>query len=202
MPRSHTRTGVPRLTRQDIIDEALRRAARHELGTLTLRGLAEELEVSAMALYRHVRDKDEILEHVADALLAAAGLPERTERWRPFLKAMAASLRGVLSEHPEIVELVSRRPLTTPAARARLGAATDALHAAGFSHDDAIRAYAAVHTYTVGFCALEAGRRRDGEAGADPGADPVADTIASFVTEEQFHFGLRVILDGLGPDDG
>ncbi|MGZ4684137.1 MAG: hypothetical protein ACXV8G_16895, partial [Acidimicrobiales bacterium] len=108
------------------------------------------------------------------------------------------------------------RPVTTPVARARLAGTIAVLVAAGFDEADATRAYAAVHTYTIGFSALEAGRRggatrpdrpdrpdppdppdEPGERG-EPG-DHVDAIIRGFVTDEQFQHGLTALIAGLGP---
>lgn len=99
------------------------------------------------------------------------------------------------------VALFTRRPVTTPAARQRLAAAVDVLSAAGFASDAAVRAYAAVHTYTVGFSALEAARRSAAVNRPDAGApdDDEAALISAFVNEEQFAHGLRALLRGLSP---
>jgi TetR/AcrR family tetracycline transcriptional repressor len=208
MPKAPTAAGRrpgpdttrPPLQRADIIEAALHHAAHHDLAGISVRDLARQLGVTPMALYRHVRDKDDILEAVADVLLARAGTPQMKRSWKRFLEAMAQSLRAVLTEHPEIAGLITRRPLTGPTARERLTVAVSALQRAGFRRDQAVRAYAAVHTYTVGFCALEAGRRAhagDGVDAAGGGVDEAAATIAGFVTDEQFTFGLRALLDGL-----
>jgi TetR/AcrR family tetracycline transcriptional repressor len=192
------RTAGSGLTRDQIVAHAVRHARHHDLGSLSLRALADELGVTPMALYRHVRNKDEILEAVADKLLADAGTPTFKRSWRRFLEEIAESLRAVLTAYPEITELITRQPLTTPTAQARLTAAIEALTLAGFTRPRAVRAYAAVHTYTIGFCALEAGRRTGAMAldAVNEDDDPVAEMIRRFVGQDQFRFGLRAMLDG------
>ena len=200
MPGTRPRVTHPGLTRDVIVAQALAYAERGDLGTLSLRRLADELDVTPMALYRHVRDKDEILAAVADHLLAAAGVPVMHRSWKRFMERIASSLRGVLTAHPAINELITRQPLTTPTARARLEAATDALRRSGFDTQHAVSAYAAVHTYTIGFCALEAGRHagaRSARRTTTEERDPVAVTIEVFVSELQFYIGLRALLDGM-----
>jgi AcrR family transcriptional regulator len=191
-------TGGPPLTRAQIVDAAMQRAASGSLGRLTIRELADELDVTPMALYRHVRDKDDILEAVTDALLAEQGLPDPALPWPDYLAGLATGLRAVLREHPSTVAVFTRRPQMTTTARARLVAARDVLTRAGCSIDEATRRYAAVHTYTIGFCALEAGRRASATGDVELADDELDAAIAGFVSEEQFEFGLRALVAGLG----
>ena len=87
--------------------------------------------MTPMALYRHVRDKDDILEGVADALLADAGLPEPSAPGADYLTELATSLRALLKRHPSILTLFTRRPLITPMAVARPNGASAVLRELG-----------------------------------------------------------------------
>ena len=58
------------------------------------------------------------------------------------------------------------------------------------------RAYGALHTYTIGFAALEASRRRAPDSREDAGS--LAHQLAAYTTAEQFTEGLRYLLDGIG----
>jgi AcrR family transcriptional regulator len=156
-----------------------------------------------MALYRHVRNKDEILDAVTDTLLARLGLPPTPARpgdWRGWLETAAESFRRLLVDQPLAIGVFARGPVTTPAARQRFATSIEVLTAAGFDHDGAVRAYAAVHTYTVGFCTLEASRRHHHERpGGEGDDDASAHVIREFVSDEQFTHGLRALLAGLSP---
>jgi hypothetical protein len=104
----------------------------------------------------------------------------------------------LFQRHPVAVEVFARQPVTTPAALARLAGALDVLQVAGFTRDDAVRAFAAVHTYTVGFCTLEAARSpSSGSQLAVASVDIDSAAIREFVSEEQFGHGLRALLAGL-----
>jgi AcrR family transcriptional regulator len=196
----------PKLSPARIVDAAVEMADAEGLDQVSTRSLATRLDVTPMALYRHVRDKDEIVAAVVDVLLARHGVdPESGIDWRDHLLRIATSLRAVLAEHPEALRLFTRRPVTTPVARARLAGSIAVLVAAGFDEADATRAYAAVHTYTIGFSALEAGRRggatdQPGEP-VEPGEpdDQVDAIIRGFVTDDQFHHGLAALIAGLAP---
>jgi len=167
------------------------------LGSLSSRTVAARLKVTPMALYRHVEDMDEIVTAVVDGLLAELGVPPADLGWRRWLEDLAHSLWIMFREHPEALALFNRRPVTSPAARRRLEAAIEVLGRAGFEEGAAVRAYAAVHTYTIGFSALDAGRRKSPTPGAP--LDAASARILGFVTEDQFLHGLRALIAGLAP---
>lgn len=152
------------LTREDIVRAAMRLADSEGLDGLSMRRLAEALGVTPMALYRHVSNKDEILAEVVGAVLRGAGLPDvGAGDWAGWLAAAAHQLRTLLVEHPGALGVFCREPVTTPAAAARLAEGLERLQAAGFGTDEAARAYAAVHTYTIGFCSPPRRGRREPE---------------------------------------
>jgi TetR/AcrR family tetracycline transcriptional repressor len=70
------------------------------------------------------------------------------------------------------------------------------LRSAGFDEAGAKRAYAAVHTYTLGFAALEASRSR--WAPPEGQLPALAKQLAAYTTVRQFSEGLNYMLDGLG----
>lgn len=186
------------LSKELIVGEALRYARDGELHSMSLRQLAAGLEVTPMALYRHIGSKDELLLEVTDLLLASKPLPEGDIGWRDLLRSLADGLRTLLVTYPDLVGVFQRQPVTTPTSRRRLAVAVEALTAAGFSTEKAIQAYAAVHTYTLGFCALEAGRSRfTGSLPADD--DWTGRAIHRFVTDTQYQVGLGAMLAGLVP---
>lgn len=178
--------------------QALVYARNGELHSMSLRQLAAGLEVTPMALYRHIGSKDALLLEVTDLLLASSSLPDRDVGWRDFLRSLADGLRALLVTYPDLVGVFERQPVTTPMSRKRLGAAVEVLTSAGFSTEQAIQAYAAVQTYTLGFCALEAGRSRfTGPLPTDD--DWAGGAIHRFMTDAQYQVGLGAILAGLGP---
>ena len=213
------------LTRDDITSAALEAADRGELELLTMRGLAEELGVTAMALYTHVENKDDILDQIIDRVLAREALarPDETEDWKAWTIATAERLRSVLTRYPALLDRYCRRPVGVPAALSRMEAAFEVLRSAGFDAQGSIAAYTTIHTYTLGFAALEIVRdrfrgqqptRSDGAitessphywpaffAGLPddeyPNLTRMTPDLAEFTTDEQFRRGLLTVLHGL-----
>ncbi len=189
------------LSKEVIVREALVYARNGDLHSMSLRQLAAGLAVTPMALYRHIASKDDLLLEVTEHLLASKPMPDRGLDWRDFLRSLADGLRSLLVTYPDLVGVFGRQPVTTPTSRERLVVAVEVLTAAGFSTHEAVQAYAAIHTYTLGFCALEAGRSRfTGPPPADDDWSGVA--IHHFVTDAQYRVGLAAILAGLVPGTG
>jgi AcrR family transcriptional regulator len=190
----------PALSRDGILQTALR--VRLEDGTRmpSMRRLAAALDVTPMALYRHFDGKDGILLAIADELLGALELPPADTPWQPYLRALALSMRSLMRAEPFLVQLFARRPVVTAASQRRLATATVVLGRAGFSATDAASAYATVHIYNLGFCMLEQARSASGAL--DPPVDtttPEAARISAFVSETQFLAGLDAIVAGITP---
>lgn len=190
-------SGTEPLSRARIVEAALRLSAAGTLEELSMRGLAEAMGVTPMALYRHVADKDDIMLAVTNERLEQQTLPSPDTPWPTYLRELALLLRALLRSEPAVLGVFARRPVTVAAARARLDAVVAVLTRGGFEADDAVRAYAAVHTYTLGFCSLEYARSQGGGPAHDVELFQRAAQIASFVTETQFEYGLNAIIDGL-----
>jgi AcrR family transcriptional regulator len=218
------------LTRGEIVATAIRTARDGALSTLSMRGLAQELKVSPMALYAHVADKDEILDEILDDALAGEARPAPpSPDWRAWMTHFAEQLHRVLVDRPELLDRYCRRPVGVTTALERMEAALAVLAAAGFDDDEAVEVFAAVHTVTLGFTALEVARRSaagTGETGrgvrASTGPDESSPQywptffatlpsdrypnlvrsrpdLAGFTSGERFCGVLRSLLDGIRP---
>jgi AcrR family transcriptional regulator len=184
------------LSRDDIIEAAVKivRAGGYE--DMTIRGLAAELGVAPMSLYRHIRDKDDLLDEVVDRLLAPAWRPSAAEdTWQAWVTEAAAKLRHFLVRQPAALHVYLRHPVVSPAAVERMDAMMDVLRRAGADEQAAQRAYAALHTYTLGFAALEASRARSAPGTGD--VTGLAQQLAAYTTTGQFMNGLRYLLEGI-----
>jgi AcrR family transcriptional regulator len=149
------------LRRDDVVAAAIRATERGELATLTMRGLADRLGVSAMALYAHVDDKDDLLDEVLDYVLRrdAAPLPMAAGGWQDWMVEFAERLHRVLRDHPVLLDRYCRSPVGVPGALARMEAALAVLADAGFDDRACVDLYAAVQMFTLGFTTLEVARR-------------------------------------------
>src|ERR671912_647828 len=106
------RVGARRPLDQDlIIREAVRFIDAHGRDRLTMRRLGAELGVEAMALYRYIPGREQLLdgvvETVMDELYQLTMELDRPATWQEFLQQMAHGVRVIALEHPRIFPLVA-----------------------------------------------------------------------------------------------
>ena len=142
------------------------------LDDLSMRRLAERLGVTAASLYWYVRNKDELLSSLADAISAEMPLPDPAQPWREELAAYARAARGVALAHRDAARLLAATIPSGPHRLRRIDALFAVLRRAGF------------HLADVADAGRPAQRLRDGlrpRRGAEPpahGARSTADEPA------------------------
>src|SRR4029078_13298766 len=104
------------------------------------RTLAEELEVAPMALYRHVANKDDLIDAMIDVIFSEIGLPSGGDDWKTAMRQRALSLRDVLARHRWAIGLMESRRSPGPANLRHHDAVIGRLRAAGL--DVAMAAHA------------------------------------------------------------
>ena len=127
---------MARLDHQAIVDAALELADDVGLEAVSLRNIADLLRVTPMALYRHVENKDALLDAMADELYADVVPRRHTGDWWDELAAIARATRTLLLAHPWAVPLFGR-PLAGPHGEAVARALESNLRDAGFSKAEA-----------------------------------------------------------------
>jgi AcrR family transcriptional regulator len=184
------------ISREDIVQAAVETVRAGGYEEMTIRSLAAGLGVAPMSLYRHIRDKDDLLDEVVDRLLAPAWRPSAAEdNWHAWLIEAAAKLRHFLVSQPAALHVYLSHPVISPAAVERMTTMLDVLRRTGAGEETVRRAYGALHTYTIGFAALEASRA--GWAPDDGDISGLAQHLAAYTAAEQFMDGLRYLLDGI-----
>ena len=148
---SQDETPRPPLTRPRVVRTALRLVDERGLAALTMRALAHELGVSPMALYNHVRDKDELVDLMLDLVLGEVDRSPAEGDWVSRLRALVCSYHQVLSAHPGLARVYSSRVRIGPHGLLIIERGLGLLLQAGFSPPDAANAFFALYTYTVGF---------------------------------------------------
>lgn len=151
------------LTREQVLRAALRLVDQEGAGALSMRRLARELDVEAMTLYHHVRNKqmleDAIIEHVlAEALPNAEALSDAESRsgdqaaapWQTVLAHYANALHRALATHPNCVPLIASRPAITTRNLIQLEHLLRILTDAGFTPQVALRMVHATAASVVG----------------------------------------------------
>jgi len=133
-----------RLDRQVIVDAALRIAARPGTTGVRFRDLGEELEADPTAVYRHFRNKSQLMVALIDKLMddVARSLPT-DQGWRAVLETMAERAFETFIRHPAIgARLVEARPVG-PGEFGLIEVTMRALEEAGLRGDALVEHYAA-----------------------------------------------------------
>jgi len=153
------------LARVVILREAVRFIDANGREQLTMRRLGAELGVEAMALYRYVPGREQLLDGVVELIMDE--LYDRTvpisyvPTWQEYLQVMAHGVRTIATEHPNIFPLVASRPPAAPWLRPPLRslrwveAFLVGLDHYGFTHELSVLTYRAFSTFLLGHLLLE-----------------------------------------------
>src|SRR6266446_219298 len=87
------------LTRERVLQAALRLADQGGIESLSMRKLGQELGVEAMAVYYHFANKDEVLDGIIDLVFAEIDLPVAGAEWKTAMRRRAISVHDVLGRH-------------------------------------------------------------------------------------------------------
>lgn len=156
------------LTRQLIVESALEMIDQTGAHGLSMRSLAQQLNVEAMSLYRYVHGKEDLLEGVVALLMSdlTSTLQTKTgEHWQAFLQSVAHEVRRIASEHPMAFPLVATRHPAAPWLRPPLRSIEvvntflTALISQGFTDAQAVGAYRSFSSFLLGQLLLESAVR-------------------------------------------
>jgi AcrR family transcriptional regulator len=202
------------LSRDRVLGAAVDLADRGGYEGLSMRKLGQELGVDAMALYRHVRSKDDLLDGLVDVIIGQIERPSLPDDWKAALRAQAMGARGVMLRHPWARRVLEERGTGGPATLVHIETALATLHDGGFSIELAHHALHLLGSRLFGFPQ----DLFEESTPTDPPPDPavVARMMAGYpriielatsVNHEgvlgacdddvEFGFGLDLILDGL-----
>jgi len=207
---------VPRntLSRRRVVEAAVALADAEGLGGLTMPALAAELGVGTMSLYRHVADKDDLLDAMAGHVLGGLHVPPGApDDWEGRVVGYLRLVRAEALRHPALARILADRGLTVAPVVDQLEEAHGILRAAGFTDVAAVRAFYSLLTYVFGFVLWElprVGLRPPGAYEAawtdlldrlDPAAYPNLTALrAELVTSasvDQFEYGLARLVEAL-----
>jgi AcrR family transcriptional regulator len=203
------------LTRERVLEAALRLADRDGIESLSMRRLGQELGVEAMAIYYHLRNKDEVLDGIVDLVFGEIDLPASGPDWRTAMRDRAIAVRDALLRHRWAIGLMESRRNPGSANLRHHDAVIGSLRAGGFDMAGAAHAYSALDSYVYGFALTKMNLPFESTADiADVAQEMLSPfavgeypNLAAFITEHamqpgydyanEFEYGLDLILDGL-----
>jgi AcrR family transcriptional regulator len=205
-----------KLSRDRVVEAALRIMDMEGLDAVTMRRVGRELGVEAMSLYNHVRDKDDLLDGIREHVLSLFMDPGTEGPWEERARKAARTWRQVLRSHPNTLVLISesKGPGMTPGAIRPTEITLRLLRETGLPEDDAVKAFCAFGGFIIGFVMFEVGMTRATEASVAESPTPEqltaalpADEFPCFMAslpylmqgdiDQRFEYGLDLLLTGL-----
>jgi AcrR family transcriptional regulator len=194
----------PTIDREAVLDAAIRLLDAEGVEALTRRRLANELGVSAMAPYRHVGSKDELLMVLVDRLAARLVYPPRPPDPKAAMVVLWSTIYDSLAKHTWIPEVLARRRMMAPSVLGAIEEIHTALRAAGLPLEAAVRAYRLMWNFTLGSLLARAGaisggssQQRELRVGPDPERYPTLAAAATAWTAAHDHDTYREDLAAL-----
>ena len=139
------------LTKERVLRAAVDLADRDGIDALSMRKLGQELGVDAMALYRHVRSKDDLLDGLVEAIVGQIERPTTGTDWKTTLRQQAMAARAVMLRHPWARRVLEERGTGGPACLAYIESVLATLHDGGFSIELAHHALHVLSSRIFGF---------------------------------------------------
>jgi len=189
------------------------------LGAVTMRAVAQRLDVEAMSLYRYVASRDRMLDAVIDVVVDELAEDPDVElapsgSWQSWLASMARGVRRYSRKHPRAFPLIATHPSETPWLNPPLRSERwvegllAGLLAAGFTDEQALYAYRVFNTFLLGHLILETTAMVSGSAAPSDGTESRRDTSTDFPTlarlapelsedrwDTEFDSGLAAMVD-------
>ena len=158
------------LSRERIVTAAIELADEAGLDAVTMRRIAEQLDAGAMSLYRHVSDKDELIEAMVEQVTEDYAYPDQAELgWREAMHALARQDWAAFLDHPWVLSATATAtPPFGTASLAGMEWALTALDELELPLPVAARAIMTINNYVQGSARVFLGERQS-EASDDPG---------------------------------
>jgi AcrR family transcriptional regulator len=121
------------LSRGRVLRAAVALADRDGIESLSMRRLAEELGVVPMALYKHVTNKEELLDGMIDVVVAEIDPPVRGSEWKSAVRQRILSARRALLRHPWASHVIESKKNPTPMVLEYMDSMIGIFRAGGFS---------------------------------------------------------------------
>ncbi|MCX4696091.1 TetR/AcrR family transcriptional regulator C-terminal domain-containing protein [Streptomyces sp. NBC_01408] len=170
------------LNRERVLRAAVALADEGGIESLSMRRLAQELGVVPMALYKHVANKEQLLDGMVDAVVADIDPPVGGSDWKDAVRGRVLSARRVLLRHRWASRVIESRTGPTPAVLEYLDSMIGTFRDGGFSVDLTHHAMHAMGSRLLGFSQElfdDSGSAGGPDAGAGAGTGAGADALAA-----------------------
>ena len=141
----------PRLNRETVLRAGVGLADEVGIDGFTMRTLAQQLGVVPMALYKHVANKQDLLDGMVDLVWGEVTEPGADRGWKPALRERAVSLRDALVRHRWAVGLMEAHGPPGPENLRQHNALLGCLRESGFSFATTVHVTSTLDAYVYGF---------------------------------------------------
>jgi AcrR family transcriptional regulator len=188
------------LTRQRIIEAASKFVDEHGADELSMRRLAATLDADAMALYRRVEDKEDLLVGLLDSVLMRLKLPDLEELdWKSWTRELFVRLHQLYADHPNFAPIHAKYSLRSAERPRIFERAVVVLEGAGFSTEDVFHILHLISSQLLGSVLI---RLRGTSFAAPHRADGQFERLRAYAPvyeasdlQEEFELCLDLVLD-------
>jgi AcrR family transcriptional regulator len=193
-----------RLSREKIASAALAIADSEGFSAVSMRRVAQELNVGTMSLYHYVKTKDDLIAVMDDALMGEALLPSIPEGWQHALMEIATRTHALFLRHPWALSAMLTAPPGLNAMR-HMEQCLKALAKTRMTSEQKLTLLAMIDDFVFGHALREAADDTtidlefvDAQmaTGAFPQLIEVFRNGRTPAKTDRFHLGLRVLLEG------
>lgn len=208
-------THPPALTKDRVIQAAIRLADAGGLEALSMRKLGRELGVEAMAFYHHFANKSQLIDGMIDSVHGDINVPTGEVSWKEFMQSRAQSAFEVLLLHPWAAPIMEAGVTPGPSTLRDGENCIKRFRTAGFSIPMTVHAVTVLNIYIYGAAEQYARLNFSDSQEAAEFSETIKEQFpieeypylgeiitkhmmkAHYNAREEFEFGLNLILDGI-----
>jgi AcrR family transcriptional regulator len=185
----------PALTREVIVDAAVKIADAEGLAGVSIRRVAADLGARTMSLYSHIDSKDDLFDLMREQVMAEVFVEtELPADWREAARAIARREHEVSLRHPWLVHLIGHPGHAGPNAMRHLEQSLSAIEPVTSDIEVALRIMIAIDEYVIGHVIYEVTKQ--------PAATLTQPYLRTVVEEGDFPRLRPLLADGVPPLEG
>ncbi|MFD1413769.1 TetR/AcrR family transcriptional regulator C-terminal domain-containing protein [Oceanobacillus jeddahense] len=171
---------------------------------ITIRKISQKLGIKSASLYWHFKNKNELLELIADEICKKVQFPEEELTWEEQLMQLGHEWRNTLLSITDSAVVLAETAPTTPYRIQFIQKIHDIFKKVGMSHQDAFSALWFFNTYLISFILEEYRfaeiKKNNQQVSTSEGSPPLHLTIPNMA--EEFQFGMEVMIAGFKAKSG
>jgi AcrR family transcriptional regulator len=194
----------PKLNRELIVKTAFSILDDNGMEELSMRNIAQKLDVKAMSLYNHVENKEELLNSIVEESICKVKIPQPSLNWKADLRNAALSFYEILLQHPNLLPVISTH---SPLTEKGLEQVEKLFLILKIDNITGLEAFSLIHiiiAYVIGHAAISITDKqspermnREIDLKKYPSVLEASLELSKRNYKEEFLYGLDLLLDGL-----